>query len=533
MSEPTLPPPSEEDARRHRQEALRNLAQNQSASPPAATPRTATSGASRPQLERTRPRAFAQASPRRHRQPPCLIVVSAVIVLVVVAGVILHQLGTSPGRSTGSKTATTVVTIVASLHGLDCIQDAAWSPNAQQVPLLGYGGQCPSDDPSSYMYQPGVLQIYSVVTGQLLHTILPDATVHALPDSPASPADVNPGTTISGTSKTVLVYTHVLWSPDGSKLALTFAIMTWPGQGNIPVPAFRGIVLVNADGTHEHAAILRETGQQDSYFLLTALRWDTTSLSSLTATVRQSYGPLISMPLGNGYSWSPDDHLIPAGSLTSASSPTGPVGDPDGGNAFTIWQPAIIELFAEPEAPYVYTWYSSFLAWSPDGRYLIDSVSLRGVVHPVGEPIPTAGELDEVVGPLTPPTMPIRDTAQQQLYVLLTKIAAGGNKLFGDIAWNPTGRILAAISDNGSSDATSGSASSPPVTLYDSATGKSLGTLQPPAVTHASANGSSSSSDINLISLLRWSADGSHLLVYSDQTGIITIWGPSMLPHGT
>jgi hypothetical protein len=114
---------------------------------------------------------------------------------------------------------------------------------------------------------------------------------------------------------------------------------------------------------------------------------------------------------------------------------------------------------------------------------------------------------------------------------LLTKIAAGGNKLFGDIAWNPTGRILAAISDNGMSDTTSGSESSPPVTLYNSATGKSLATLQPPPTGHASANGSSASSDINLNSLLHWSADGSHLLAYSDQPGIITIWGPSMLPQ--
>jgi WD40 repeat protein len=509
---------------------MKTLAQSQVGSSLAATAPGSTPSASRPQPLRQRQTG---RTPTARRQPPWLIVVGAVIALLVVAGVVLHQLSISSGRSTGSKTAATGVTIVPSLHGLDCIQDAAWSLNSQQVALLGYGGQCPSDDPSNYIYQAGVLQIYSAVTGHMLHSVLPDAIVHALPDSPASPADVNPRTAIAGSSKTVLVYTHVQWSPDGSKLALTFTIMTWPGQGGIAVPAFRGIVLINADGMHERAAILREPGQQDSYFLYSALRWDTTSLSSLSEGVRQSYGPLISMPLGTGYSWSPDDHIIPTGSLASASSSTSaPVGDPDGGDGFTIWQPAILELFAEPEAPYVYTWYSSFLAWSPDGRYLIDPVSLRGLVHPVGEPTPTADELNAVVGSLTPPTMPIRDTAQQKLYVLLTKIAAGGNKLFGDIAWNPTGRILAAISDDGASDTTR-SASSSPVTLYDSATGKSLATLQPAANTHASTNGSSASSDINVISLLRWSADGSHLLVYSDQPGTITIWGPSSLPAST
>jgi WD40 repeat protein len=179
----------------------------------------------------------------------------------------------------------------------------------------------------------------------------------------------------------------------------------------------------------------------------------------------------------------------------------------------------------------VYTWYSSFLAWSPGGRYLIAPVSLRGLVHPVGEPIPPADELNAVIGSLTPPTMPIRDTAQQQLYVLLTKIAAGGDKLFCSVAWNPTGRILAAFPDGGASDATNGGASAVPVALYDSATGRSLGMLQPAAHAHASANGSSASSDINVNSLLRWSADGLHLLAYSDQSGIITIWSPSLLPH--
>lgn len=527
MSEPTLPPPSDEDARRHRQEALRTLAQSQSGT--AATTSGSSSDVSRPQQLRNRPTVQRRAARGKSHW---LIISGAVLAVLVVAGVVLHQLGISPGRSTGSKAATTGVTIVPSQHGLDCIQDAAWSPNAQQVALLGYGGQCPSDDPSNYIYQPGALQIYSAVTGQLLHSVLPDATVHALPDARSSAPNVNLCAAGFGTSEPVVVYTNVLWSPDGSKLALTFAFMVWTGAGGTAVPACRGIVLINADGTHERAAILSgEQGEGDSTLQYSALRWDTATLGSSTAAVHQSYGPLISMPLGTGYSWSSDDHLIPTGSLASASSSTtAPVGDPDGGNAFTIWQPARLDLFAEPEAPYVYTWYSSFLAWSPDGRYLIDSVTLRGLVHPVGEPIPTADELTEVLGRQTVPAMPIRDTAQKQLFVLLTKIAAGGDKQFGDIAWNPTGRILAAIPDDGTSDTTSGSATSPPATLYDSATGKSLATLQPPANTHASANGSSASSDINVFSLLRWSADGSHLLVYSDQPGIITIWGPSMLP---
>jgi hypothetical protein len=421
------------------------------------------------------------------------------------------------------------VAIVPLLHGLDCLTDAAWSPDGQQIALLGYRDECANDDPSSYNYQPGMLQIYSAVTGKVAHTLLPDATVLSLPGIPAPPSSVQPATANSDTSKPVLDYTHVIWSPDGKQLALTFVITTWNTAGTIavPVPAFLGLVLINGDGTNERAALIRETSRQCS-----ALRWDTSTLGSLRLDVQQRYSDLISMPLGTTYSWSSHGQLIPSGSLTSAYGSTSPVGNPDGGGSFTIWQPGIIELFPEPGAPYIYTAYTAFAAWSPDGRYLIDSISLRGIVHPVGEPNPTAAELNQLLGKPSAPTIPIRDRAQQHLYVVLTASATNGGSKLEDVAWSPSGRILAAIPDEAVSNEGSGGAGSPPVTLYDSATGKTVGTLQPPSMTHISANGGSTSPYINSISLLRWSAAGSHLLVYSDQLDAITIWGPSMLPQG-
>ena len=130
--------------------------------------------------------------------------------------------------------------IVPSLHGLACLQDAAWSPNAQQVAALGYSDQCPNDDPSSYNYQSGVLQIYSAATGRLVHTLLPDATVLGLPGIPSPPSSVQPASANADTSKPVLDYTHVLWSPDGNQLALTFVILRWNTAGTITTPAFAG-----------------------------------------------------------------------------------------------------------------------------------------------------------------------------------------------------------------------------------------------------------------------------------------------------
>jgi hypothetical protein len=519
MSEPTLPSPTDEDARRQRREVLRNLAQSQFGSP--ATTPGSTTAASRQDPEPGRPLTNSV----RFRRP-WVIIVSTVLVLVVIAGVILHQLAMSPGRGAPSRPVFTSVVIIPSLHGLDCLQDAEWSPDGQQIALLGYGGECPSDDPSSYNYQPGVLQIYSAATGQMIHTLLPDASVLTLPGIPPAPSPVQPAGGSAITNKPVLDYSHFQWSPDGKQLALTFVILRWNSADTDAVPVDEGLVLVNADGTHERAALQNEASHQYA-----AVRWDTTTLTSLGLAGQKLYGSLLSLPPGTSYAWSSDGKVVPNGSLSAAATPTAPVGNPDGGRSFTIWQPGILHLFQEPGDPYIYFSYTAFLAWSPDGRYLIDSVLLRGIDHPAGEPIPPAFELHEAFGQLTAPIVPVRDPAEQRLYVSLTASANQGNSALEDIAWSPNGRLLAAIPDEIPSNGTSGSTTSFPVTLYDCASGKILGTLQPAPIAQAPASEGSATLDLSSSSLIRWSATGSHVLLYSDQQDTITIWGPKVLPH--
>ena len=60
------------------------------------------------------------------------------------------------------------------------------------------------------------------------------------------------------------------------------------------------------------------------------------------------------------------------------------------------------------------------------------------------------------------------------------------------------------------------------MTLYDSASGRTVGTLQPEA--------QPSSLFFNGPSLLRWSPDGSRLLIYDRDLGTITIWGRDAFP---
>jgi hypothetical protein len=178
--------------------------------------------------------------------------------------------------------------------------------------------------------------------------------------------------------------------------------------------------------------------------------------------------------------------------------------------------------------PGIYSWTTGSLAWSPDGRYLIDAFSLLGILHPAGAPSPTAAGLN-AVGWEGAPNLSIRDPALQGLLASLSANASHREQLQDDIAWSPDGRILAAIPESNasnSSDTTSGKPAS--VTFYDSSTGRSLGTLEPQPNSQVSATPIIGSS-----SFLRWSTSGSHVLLFSAQLATITIWGPSMLPKST
>ena len=151
-------------------------------------------------------------------------------------------------------------------------------------------------------------------------------------------------------------------------------------------------------------------------------------------------------------------------------------------------------------------------------------------MHPVGEPSPSDSELNQI-GRQSAPNLPIRDSALQRLFASLTASANTGGHLLDDTAWSPNGRVLAAIPDDISNNLTGGGAGSSTVTLYDCATGKTIGTLRPQLSSHISAPAGFADPNLVSISLLRWSANGSQVLVYSDQLGTITVSGPGMLPQ--
>src|SRR5262252_6389770 len=73
------------------------------------------------------------------------------------------------------------LSITPGADGLGCVRDAAWSLDGSRIAVLGYQPDathpCPTSDPFSYAYEPGLVFIYSAATGALLTRLSPDRTI--------------------------------------------------------------------------------------------------------------------------------------------------------------------------------------------------------------------------------------------------------------------------------------------------------------------------------------------------------------------
>jgi len=144
----------------------------------------------------------------------------------------------------------------------------------------------------------------------------------------------------------------------------------------------------------------------------------------------------------------------------------------------------------------MYTWNTDFAAWSPDGRYLIDEIGLTGLLQPPGQLFPSHKAL-VALGLNQAPLLPIHDGA---LLMVVERATA--------LAWSPDGRILAAY--------TAGNI----INLYDCVNGHKLASLLVQTKYPAPAAQAI---------IMRWSSDGSHLLLSSVAWGLMSIWSPNHL----
>jgi hypothetical protein len=373
--------------------------------------------------------------------------------------------------------------------GIACLADAAWSPDSHFIAVLGYQ-DCPKGT-----YVLGLVNLYAARSKQLVSQLKPDDVILHARNTGVSPplrrssGKQPPPDSTGGDAASPISYEHVIWSPDGQHLAVTFELAAQE-------PSVHGVVLMNSDGESARVLLHRQHLSTRVYD-----EWDLDQVAS-TSPSALALKPL---PPAVAYHWGGNGTLVPDALLANATLPTapplppGPVGNPGGNTWFTIWQPGVahsISLVDSSNVYSMYTWSTDFAAWSPDGRYLVDGIGVSGLLQPPGQLFPSHKAL-VASGVDQAPLLPIHDAV---LLSVITNATA--------LAWSPNGRILAAYSSGNI------------VTLYDCANGHKLAswlvqTKVPAPLAHAV--------------VMRWSPDGAYLLLSSVPWGLISLWSVAHL----
>ncbi len=213
----------------------------------------------------------------------------------------------------------------------------------------------------------------------------------------------------------------------------------------------------------------------------------------------------LSVPAALAYHWGANGALTPDSRLADqtlpASSSVGPVGNPDGGPSFSIWQPGVLSTMwggtSSPRGSRLSTtWKTSFAAWSPDGRSLVEGIDLSALLKPQEQV-----EASQRAGCLSHHALlpPVREEVFLQ-----------GFFLEAALAWSPSGQALVAYTPGKG------------IALYRCSDGYQLASFLLSAPDAASPAGSIA---------LRWSNDGAHLLFCSAQGHLVIPTGMLMLGY--
>ncbi|HLJ34697.1 MAG TPA: hypothetical protein VKU38_13635 [Ktedonobacteraceae bacterium] len=386
-------------------------------------------------------------------------------------------------------------------NGITCLFDSAWSPNGAYIAFLGYEKDCVY---GSHVYERGLVSIYNGTSGKLVRLFSPDNTIFQLLHSQFPTIRV----------ALDIYYGSILWSPDEQHIALTFSLGL-PTRASLPTGNIVGVALVDTGSGHVQVMLSRRANDGLS------VEWDLQKQQAMAQTVIPSLMP--SLNTGTNipdipafaYHWGQNGALVPdfirghylhIPRSKVGKSQIGRIGNPDGDSSFTIWQPGIGMLTTQDSmgstyAPGIFTWNTNFTAWSPDERYLITSINLQGILQLPDHPLPTWQTLakfhmDHVS------YFPLRDVALQNLLLALN--SATFNVV---VAWQPAGYVLAAY-DYGMID----------LDMYDSVTGFEVALLALPDELRTDLSGTT---------MLRWSPDGSHLLLFDPELSTVTIWNVS------
>jgi hypothetical protein len=376
--------------------------------------------------------------------------------------------------------------------GLYCATQVAWSPDSSFIALVGNAGNCSG---SGAGRTPGLLNIYSVATGKVVQKLLLDTTVLALP---AISQQVAANTAAGGVIST-LTYQSLTWTPAARALLMTFDLELLPSP-NACCTSIYGLLRLGATDPSLSMVWLDTTAAH----LAPLERWNLTSgMSDIPAVPAHS----------SAYQWNAD------GTLAPVSSPGQPVGVPDGGQSFTVWQPRKL-LFgtksdksaqAATVVPQDVAWMSATNPVSPDGHYYYPNMSNFGSLVPPSTQSAGAGE----------PVLQPHDHALVALAQQMMSTPSPSQNTSVIIGWRPDGSYLAAYPPHAESPSPADYTTS----IYDTVTGNLVKRVAPDFTGLGPSSGGGEGTNTPPL----WSPDGSYLLVAEGLYGTVTIWRTSSL----
>lgn len=430
---------------------------------------------------------------RRRRRAPWLMVGLTALVLLATVGVAVWQ-GWLPWQRTNPVAQDNVVSVNLAASNLFCPSAAVWSPDNQRIAVLAQWGACTNTDMG--FVAPNVVAIFDV-QGKVERLLNADLVALG-EDAPTTPQPTPlPGAPPASIIPAHVQYLAVAWSPDGSQLALPYFATASHDQSASPenVATESGIALLRVDNTGGKSFSGRFSSSVEIWDIQRGI------------LIHQSNTPL---PPALAYQWSPDGALTP----TSDSSTSGPVGNPLGGQTFTIWQPGSVYLDRAKNALEL---FASVSAWSPDGRYLAPYLGFGGEMTPGISGIKRTADGSYQLAP--------RDSG--------LRIASGQLKSPDDpyasflpVAWRGDGRLIATLAPNllldqvtQSRNASTIPSAAQHVVIYDCATGSKRLTL----ATKPIANRLQVSS-IPPQPVMRWSSTGEKLFLLDTSFDTLSIW---------
>ena len=494
------PPGASVDAERQRRiDVLRALAEQAAPIPhPAAPVRAAPRPSSTPPSRRNRNRN--QQSRNRW-----LAGIAATLCVVVIAVVALTRLAHAPAPISTHPSGPTVIR--PALDHIGCPQNAIWSPDGTQFAV--FGDNCGASDT--------MLNVYDATSGKL--TAQADVTA----DTNRALVSYTPGTV----TRLIVGFHAALWTKDS--LFVPFEVFD-PSTADpaSAVPA-EGLLGYNPDGAaplQPGVGIVPNRSGPYAY-----VGWDSNGFtSSYTAmypdalvgpapnhTVFSSLPPSLDYDLGL---FSPHPQTPLSYRTRPPNDPGGRIGDPTSALHLTIWQPGTLTYFATVPGTAtpasIVLFDTSFTVLAPPILYT--NLTFEGRLVPPDQPAPDVSAL--AAAGMLAPWLPVRDSALADVLADVEHSAAPGVGPAA-VAWRPDGAALAyqpgiAIGGGGDSGPRAHD-----VRIYDCHTGQVLATLTPPLP---------AGTPIRAINLLRWSPDGSRLLLLDRVATTIVVWGQGPLP---